>query len=156
MNLFDLNEFEISAPQCSIHYSPVAHGDTMDIVVHQNIRVPDVIVSDILGPDHLPALFHILDHIKIMNILEKVILTILQKHSEGRGLFKASQFGFRAHHSMTLQSMRLNNHIASNFSNNKSTNKIKKQTNSVALVCKQAIPTERSPLVGKVGANFCG
>jgi hypothetical protein len=30
-----------------------------------------------------------------------------------------------------------------------------KQTNSVALTCKRIIPTERSPLVGEVSANFC-
>jgi hypothetical protein len=65
------------------------------------IRVSDI-VSDILDPDHLPALFHILDHMKIMNILEKVILKILEKNSEGGGLLKESQSGFRARHSTTL------------------------------------------------------
>jgi endonuclease/exonuclease/phosphatase (EEP) superfamily protein YafD len=59
MDLFDLNEFEITAPQCPIHYSPAASGDVLDIVVHQNIRVSDVIVSDILNSDHLPIIFHI-------------------------------------------------------------------------------------------------
>jgi hypothetical protein len=29
-------------------------------------------------------------------------------------------------------------------------------TNSVALVSKRTIPTERTPLVGEVSANFCG
>jgi hypothetical protein len=29
-------------------------------------------------------------------------------------------------------------------------------TNSVALVRERTIPTERSPLVGEVSANFCG
>jgi hypothetical protein len=29
-------------------------------------------------------------------------------------------------------------------------------TNSVALVCKRTLPTERPPLVSEVGANFCG
>jgi hypothetical protein len=40
-----------------------------------------------------------------------------------------------------------------------STNKIYDLTNkqnSVALASKRAIPTERSPLVGEVSANFCG
>jgi hypothetical protein len=32
----------------------------------------------------------------------------------------------------------------------------KKETNSVALVRERTIPAERSPLVGEVGANFCG
>jgi hypothetical protein len=35
------------------------------------------------------------------------------------------------------------------------TNKITK-TNSVALVCKRIIPTERPPLVDEVSANFSG
>jgi hypothetical protein len=48
MALFDLSEFEISAPQCPTHYSPAGNGDLLDIGVHQNIGVSDVIVSDIL------------------------------------------------------------------------------------------------------------
>jgi hypothetical protein len=39
----------------------------LDIVVHQNIRISDVIVSDILDSDNLPIIFHILDHVKIRN-----------------------------------------------------------------------------------------
>jgi hypothetical protein len=34
--------------------------------------------------------------------------------------------------------------------------KTKKKKNSVAVVRKQTIPTERPPLVGEVSANFCG
>jgi hypothetical protein len=48
LHLFDVKQFEISAPQCRTHYSPSGIGDVLDIVVHQNIRVSDVIVSDIL------------------------------------------------------------------------------------------------------------
>jgi hypothetical protein len=44
----------------------------LDIVVHQNINMSNVIVSDILVSHHLPILFHILDHVKIMNRLEPV------------------------------------------------------------------------------------
>jgi hypothetical protein len=56
VDLFDLNEFEISAPQCPIHYSSAGNGDVLDIVVHQNIRLllVYVIVSDILDSDHTP------------------------------------------------------------------------------------------------------
>jgi hypothetical protein len=43
MALFDLSEFEISAPQCPDHYSPAGNGDVLDIVIHQNIRVSDII-----------------------------------------------------------------------------------------------------------------
>jgi hypothetical protein len=37
LNLFDLDDFEISTPQCPAHYSPAGNGDVMDIVVHRNI-----------------------------------------------------------------------------------------------------------------------
>jgi hypothetical protein len=43
LRLFDVNQFEISAPQCPTHYSPAGNGDVLDIVVHQNIRLSDVI-----------------------------------------------------------------------------------------------------------------
>jgi hypothetical protein len=48
------------------------NGDILDIVVHQNIRLSSVNVSNILNSDHLPLLFHILDHIKIRNVLEPI------------------------------------------------------------------------------------
>jgi hypothetical protein len=62
--LFDTVDFEISAPQCPTHYSPERNGDILDIVVHKNIRLSDVTVSDILDSDHLPIIFHILDHVR--------------------------------------------------------------------------------------------
>jgi hypothetical protein len=70
LHLFDVNQFEISAPQCPAHYSTVGNGDMLDIIVHQNIGVLDVIVSDILDSDYLPIVFHILDHVKIRNLSE--------------------------------------------------------------------------------------
>jgi endonuclease/exonuclease/phosphatase family metal-dependent hydrolase len=72
LELFDVNEFEISAPQCPTHYSNAGNGDVLDIVVHQNIRLSDVIVSHTLDSDHLPIIFHILDHVKIRNLSEPV------------------------------------------------------------------------------------
>jgi hypothetical protein len=51
-------------------------------------------------------------------LVEKVILKIVQRHVEERGLLNASQFGFRARHSTTLQCMRLTDHITLNFNNN--------------------------------------
>jgi hypothetical protein len=72
LELFDINEFEISAPQCPTRYCHLGNGDMQDIVVHQNIRLSDIIVSDILDSDHLPIIFHILDHVKIRNISEPV------------------------------------------------------------------------------------
>jgi hypothetical protein len=47
LELLDMNEFEISAPQCPTHYSHAGNGDVLDIVVHKNIRVSEVIVPDI-------------------------------------------------------------------------------------------------------------
>jgi hypothetical protein len=62
--LFDASDFEISTPQYSTHYSPVGSGDVLHIVVHKNIRLSKEIVSDILDSDHLPIIFHILDHVR--------------------------------------------------------------------------------------------
>jgi hypothetical protein len=65
MDLFDINEFEISAPKCPTHYSHSGIGDVLDIVVHLNIRVSDIMISNILDSDYLPIVFRILDHVKI-------------------------------------------------------------------------------------------
>jgi hypothetical protein len=70
MALFNLSEFEISVPQCSTHYYPAGNGDVLDIVVHQNIRVSDVTISDIFASDHIPVVYRILDHVKIRNLSE--------------------------------------------------------------------------------------
>jgi hypothetical protein len=66
LQLFDINEIEIKAPQCSTHYSPAGNGYVLDIVVHKNIRLSHVIVSDILDSDH----FHILDHVRTEKLSE--------------------------------------------------------------------------------------
>jgi hypothetical protein len=52
---------------------------------------------------------------------EKVILKILHNLIDERGLLNASQFGFRARHSTTLQCMRLTNHVTLSFNNKIST-----------------------------------
>jgi hypothetical protein len=75
LRLFNASQFKISAPQCHTlcpHCFHAGNGDVLDIVVHQNIRVPDVIFSYILDSDHLPTVFHILDHVKIRNLSEPV------------------------------------------------------------------------------------
>jgi hypothetical protein len=61
LQLIDASDFEISAPQ-------VGNGDVVDIVVHKNIRLSNVIVSDILDSDHLPIIFNILDHVRTKNV----------------------------------------------------------------------------------------
>jgi hypothetical protein len=50
---------------------------------------------------------------------EKLILNIVQRHTEERGLLNASQFGFHTRHCTTLQSMRLTD-VTLNFNNNMS------------------------------------
>jgi hypothetical protein len=54
-------------------------------------------------------------------LFEKIILQIVQKHTGGRNLLNASQFGFCARHSTTLQCMRLADHVTRNFNNKMST-----------------------------------
>jgi hypothetical protein len=48
------------------------NGDMLDIVVHQNVLLPDIIVSDVLKSDHLPVVFHILDTFRTRNRLASV------------------------------------------------------------------------------------
>jgi hypothetical protein len=54
-------------------------------------------------------------------LLGKIIPKIVQRYIEERGLLNASQFGFPAHHSTTLQCMSLTDHATLNFNNNMST-----------------------------------
>jgi hypothetical protein len=53
-------------------------------------------------------------------LFEKVILKIVQRHTEQIRLFNASQFGFHASHSTTLQHMRLMDHVTLNFNSHMS------------------------------------
>jgi hypothetical protein len=53
-------------------------------------------------------------------LFEKGILKIIQRHIEEGGLLNATQFGFCAHHSTTLQYMRLTDHVSLNLHNNMS------------------------------------
>jgi hypothetical protein len=50
----------------------MGNGDILIIVVHQNIRLSVVILSDILDSYHLPIVFHVLDHIKTKNLLDQL------------------------------------------------------------------------------------
>jgi hypothetical protein len=62
--ILHINKFEISAPKCPNHYSPARNGDVFDIIVHKNVRLSEVIVSDILPSYHLPIIVYLLDHIR--------------------------------------------------------------------------------------------
>jgi hypothetical protein len=72
LNLLHTNEFEISAPQCPTLYSPTRNGNVLDIIVHKNVGLSEVIVPDILDSDHLPIVFYLLDHIGTTNISDPV------------------------------------------------------------------------------------
>jgi hypothetical protein len=50
MQLERIRNFSTTMPP---HFSPAGNVDVLDIVVHQNIRVPDVTVCDILDSDRL-------------------------------------------------------------------------------------------------------
>jgi hypothetical protein len=54
-------------------------------------------------------------------LLAKLVLRIIHRHIKERKLLSTSQFGFRAHHSTTLESMRITDHVSLNFNNNIST-----------------------------------
>jgi hypothetical protein len=54
-------------------------------------------------------------------LFEKVILKTVQSHIDKRGLLNASELGFGARHSTTIQCMRLSDHSNLNFNSNMST-----------------------------------
>jgi hypothetical protein len=79
LELFVNSNLKNSAAQCCTHYTPDGRGDVLDIVVHQNVRV-----SDILDSDHLPVMFSILSPVRTRKALDPV-----EKLQTGSG-FKAS------------------------------------------------------------------
>jgi hypothetical protein len=72
MELFVSSNFEISAPQCPVHYTHDGRGDVLESVVHQNVRLSEVIVTDILDSPHLPIMFSILDLIRLREASDPV------------------------------------------------------------------------------------
>jgi hypothetical protein len=72
LRLFYVNQFEISAPQCPTHYSPAVNGDVLHVLIHQNIGVSDVIISDILDSGHIPITLNIRDLVKIGNLSDLI------------------------------------------------------------------------------------
>jgi hypothetical protein len=53
-------------------------------------------------------------------LFEKVILRIIQRHTEENNIVNPCQFGFQACHSLMLHCTRLSEHVTLNFSNNMS------------------------------------
>jgi hypothetical protein len=76
LSLLHINEFDISVPQCPTHCSPAGNCDVLNIVVHKNVWLSEVIVSDILGSDHLPIVVQLLDHIRTRNLSDIHQVTI--------------------------------------------------------------------------------
>jgi hypothetical protein len=68
VNLLLKNEFEISAPHCPTHYSPTGNDGMLDIVAYKNVRLSEIIVSDVLDSDHLPVVLNLLEHIRTRNL----------------------------------------------------------------------------------------
>jgi hypothetical protein len=54
----------------------------------------------------------------IGRLFKKVILKIIQRHTQERELLNANHFGFRVRHSTTLQCMKLTDHVTLDFNNN--------------------------------------
>jgi hypothetical protein len=71
LNLPHINEL-ISAPHCPTHYCFVGMGNMLDIVVHKNIWLSEVIVSEILDSDHLPVVFHLLGYVRTQSLSDLV------------------------------------------------------------------------------------
>jgi hypothetical protein len=67
-----INEFEILGPQCPTHYSPAGNGDVLNVVVHKNIHLSEVVDSDILDSNHLLIVFHLLYHVRTRDISDSV------------------------------------------------------------------------------------
>jgi hypothetical protein len=44
----------------------------LNIVVHKNVRLSEIFVSDILGSDHQPVVFHFMHHVRTRNTSDPV------------------------------------------------------------------------------------
>jgi hypothetical protein len=53
-------------------YNEDWQDDMLDIVVHKNVRLSEIIVSDSLDSNHLPIIFHLLDHVRTRNLSDLV------------------------------------------------------------------------------------
>jgi hypothetical protein len=50
----------------------MGNGIVLDISVHKNVRLAEVILSDIPDSNHLEIVFHLLDHIRTKDLLDPV------------------------------------------------------------------------------------
>jgi hypothetical protein len=72
LHLFDVNQFEIQPHNVPLIITLAETVTCWILWSTKNIRVSDVIVSDILDSDHLPIIFHILDYVKIRNLSDHI------------------------------------------------------------------------------------
>jgi hypothetical protein len=55
-----------------MHYTPAGRHDVLDIVVHQNVRLSEVIATDVLDSDHLQIMSSIPDPVRTREVLDPV------------------------------------------------------------------------------------
>jgi hypothetical protein len=55
-----------------MNYKPDGRDDVVDVLVHQNAQLTEVIVIDNLDSDHLPIIFSILDPVRTREALDPV------------------------------------------------------------------------------------
>jgi hypothetical protein len=72
LNLQGNSDFQITEPRYPTHYTPSGNGDVLDIVVQRNVRLSEVQLLEILDFDHLPILFHMVDHVNCRDILAPI------------------------------------------------------------------------------------
>jgi hypothetical protein len=65
-------DLQISVSQHPTHYTPLGTSDVFDIMLNKNVRLSDVMDSDIVKLRHLSNFFHILDHVRATDILIRV------------------------------------------------------------------------------------
>jgi hypothetical protein len=70
LELFFISYFKISAPHCCTHYTPDGRGDVLNMVVDQNVRLSEDIVTDILDSEYLSIMFSILDPVRMREVLK--------------------------------------------------------------------------------------
>jgi hypothetical protein len=109
-------------------WKTIGTSNAFDLAVHSTFTFSDVLEETKMitlpklckDPKFPPNLRPISLSSTMCKISEKVILKIIQRYLQERGLFNASQFGFHIRYSMTLHYMRLADHVIFNFNSNMS------------------------------------
>jgi hypothetical protein len=60
----------------------VVRARAVDVVVHKNVQLSHIIVSNILYSDHLPVVFYLLDHISLFSTCWIILVRNLLEHVE--------------------------------------------------------------------------